>query len=61
MLYCQYRYAALSVQGCCTIGIRLLHHRYQSAVPSVPGCCTFLVPLFEYLYIDLIKKNRVNP
>ncbi len=61
MLYCQYRYAALSVQGCCTIGIRLLYHRYQSAVPSVPGCCTFLVPLFEYLYIDLSKKNRVNP
>ena len=31
MLYCQYRYAALSVQGCCTIGIRLLHYRYQAA------------------------------
>ena len=25
MLYCQYRYAALSVPGCCTIGTRVLH------------------------------------
>ena len=38
----------------------MLHYRYQTAAPSVPGCCTFLVPLFEYLYIDLIKKNRVS-
>lgn len=48
MLYCQYRYAALSVQGCCTIGIRLLYHRYQSAVPSVPGCCTIGTRLLHF-------------
>lgn len=61
MLYCQHRYAAPSVQGSCTIGARLLHYQCKAAGPSVSGCCTFLVPLFEYLYIDLIKKNRVNP
>ena len=38
----------------------MLHYRCKAAALSVPGCCTFLVPLFEYLYIDLIKKNRVS-
>lgn len=46
MLYCQYRYAALSVPGCCTIGTRVLH---------------FSGTIIRVSYIDLIKKNRVNP
>ena len=25
MVYCRYSYAALSVQGCCTLGAKLLH------------------------------------
>ena len=61
MLHHRCKAAAPSVQGCWTIGIRVLDHQYKGAGPSVPGCCTFLVPLFEYLYIDLIKKNSVNP
>ena len=25
MVYCEYTYAALLVQGCCTLGARVLH------------------------------------
>ena len=37
-------YTALSVQGCCTIGARVLHYRCKGAALLVQGCCTFWVP-----------------
>ena len=75
MLHHRCKAAALSVQGCCTIGARVLDHRYKGAGPSVSGCWTISTRVLdhryqgaalfwyhsEYLYIDLIKKNRVNP
>ena len=50
MLYCQYRYAALSVQGCCTISARLLHYQCKAAAPSVSGCCTIGIRVLYHRY-----------
>ena len=44
-------YVALLVQGCCTVGARVLHSWYQIAGLLVPDSCTFLVLLFEILYM----------
>ena len=51
MIYCQYTHAALSVQGCCTIGARLLHYRCKAAALTVLGC--FLVTIRQ-------KNNLLN-
>ncbi len=50
MLYCQYRYAAPSVQGSCTIGARLLHHQCKGAGPSVSGCWTIGTRVLYHRY-----------
>ena len=46
----EYSYAALSVQGCCTVGARLLHHRYTYAGLTVYLYWTDGIPMLDYRY-----------
>ncbi len=46
----EYSYAALLVQGCCTVGARLLHYRYTYAGLTVYLCWTDGIPMLDYRY-----------
>lgn len=43
----EYSYAALSVQGCCTVGARLLHHQCKAAAPSIYLCWAIDIPMLD--------------
>ena len=54
--FCRCSYAALSVQGCCTVGARMLHFFWHYYSKSLKLCRTIgtAMPNYRYIYAGLL-------